>query len=333
MSSQPNPNLKILKSMGDATRPERQTRTKMDTIQLTAALVTTWKKPPFQRTLLVNSRVREVVEKIKDNGGVIPGILTLGVVGTDTYMVDGQHRAEAFRMSGLREGFADVRIHWFESIAEMAEEFEELNSALVNWKPDDILRARECYMPPLQELRKLCPFIGYTMIRRSTGAPLISMSAVLRCWFGSETEVPAAGGGKSARTAAERLTMDETKSLAAFLELPVQAWGRDAEYFRLWGNLTLSLSMWLYRRTVVQPYTPATTRLTREQFRQGLQALSADERFLEYLVGRSLNDTSRAPTYNRMKLIFAARLEGEIGGKNAKGATKVRLPNPSWAHG
>jgi hypothetical protein len=331
MSTQPH--LRVLRSMGDATRAERQTRTKMDTIQLTPATVGGWKKPPFQRQLLVNSRVRDVVETIKENGGVIPGILTLGMVGGDTYLVDGQHRTEAFKMTGLKEGFADVRIHWFESIAEMAEEFEELNSALVNWRPDDILRARECYMPALQELRKLCPFIGYTMVRRSTGAPLVSMSAVLRCWFGSETEVPGASGGKSARDAAERLTMDEARSLAAFLELPGSAWGRDSEFYRLWGNLTLTLSMWLYRRTVVQTYTPATTRLSRDQFRKGLQALSADERFLEYLVGRSLNDTSRAPTYNRIKTIFAARLEADFGGKNVKGATKLRLPNPSWAHG
>lgn len=326
------PSLKIIKSMGDSTRAERQTRTKMDTLLLTPALVATWKKPPFQRTLLINSRVREVVEAIRDSGGIVPGILTLGVIGADTYLVDGQHRTEAFKMTGLKEGFADVRIHWFESIGDMAQEFEELNSALVNWKPDDILRARECYMPALQELRKLCPFIGYTMVRRSTGAPLMSMSAVLRCWFGSETEVPAAGGGKSSRMAAERLTMEETRSLAAFLELPLSAWGRDAEYFRLWGNLTLMLTMWLFRRTVIGLYSPATTRLTREQFRRGLQGMSADERFLEYLVGRSLNDTSRAPTYNRVKAIFAARLENEFGGKTVKGHTKLRLPTPAWAH-
>jgi hypothetical protein len=325
-------NLKIMKGMGDATRAERQTRTKMDTLAITPAVLAHWKKPPFQRTLLVNSRVREVVETIKDSGGIIPGILTIGKIGEDTYLVDGQHRIEAFKMAGVREGYADVRIHWFESVAEMAQEFEELNSALVTWKADDLLRARESYMPPLQELRQLCPFIGYTMVRRHTGSPLISMSAVLRCWFGSESEVPGAGGGKSARSAAERLTMDETKALAAFLEMPLAAWGRDAEFFRLWGNLTLCLSMWLYRRTVIQLYSPNTTRLTREQFRRGLQGLSADERFLEYLEGRSLNDSSRAPTYNRIKVIFAARLEGEFG-KGKTGATKVRLPTPSWAHG
>lgn len=331
MSSK-SPDLKIVQQMGNATVAERHTRTKMDTIQLTPAKVGAWMKPPFQRTLLINSRVREVVDTITKNGGVVPGILTLGMVGNDTYLVDGQHRIEAFKMTGLQEGFADVRIHWFTDVGAMAEEFEQLNSALVNWKPDDILRARECYMPALQQLRKLCPFIGYTMIRRSTGAPLVSMSAVLRCWFGSETEVPAAGGGRSARDAAERLTMEEAHALAAFLELPVAAWGRDAEFYRLWANLTLCLSMWLYRRTVVQLYTPATTRLTRDQFRNGLQAMSADERFLEYLVGRGMNDTSRAPTYNRIKAVFSARLEAEFGGKTRGGATKLRLPSPSWAH-
>lgn len=326
----PAADMKIVKSMGDATRAERVTRTKMDTIQLTPPLIEAWKKPPFQRTLLVNSRVREVVEEIKDSGGIIPGILTLGIIGKETYLVDGQHRVEAFKLSGIAEGYADVRFHWFESVADMAKEFEQLNSALVNWKPDDILRARESYMPALQHLREVCPFIGYTTIRRSGGAPLISMSAVLRCWFGSETEVPLAGAGKSSRNAADRLTMAEANSLAAFLELPLGAWGRDPEFFKLWANLTLCLSMWLYRRTVVQLYTPATTRLTRDQFRLGLQALSADERFLEYLVGRGLNDTSRAPTYNRIKVIFAARLEA---GKTKTGATKLRLPTPSLAHG
>lgn len=324
--------LKLIKSMGEATRAERATRTKMDTILITPEVIASWKKPPFQRTLLVNSRVREVVDTIKESG-VIPGILTLGIVGADKYLVDGQHRIEAFKISGLREGFADVRIHWFENVAEMAREFEELNSALVNWKPDDLLHARESYMPALQELRKLCPFIGYTMVRRSTGSPLVSMSAVLRCWFGSETEVPAAGAGKSARSSAERLTMDEAKALSAFLELPEKAWGRDPEFYRLWGNLTLCLSMWLYRRTVVAQYSPATTRLTRDQFRAGLSAMSADARFLEFLVGRGLNDTSRAPTYNRMKAIFAGRLEGDFGGKTRAGHTKLRLPTPSWAHG
>ncbi|HXC41464.1 MAG TPA: ParB/Srx family N-terminal domain-containing protein [Burkholderiales bacterium] len=327
------PDLKIIKSMGNASRAERQTHTKMDTIQVTPELVANWKKPPFQRTLLINSRVRVVVDAIKEAGGVIPGILTLGMVGSDTYLVDGQHRTEAFKMTGLKEGFADVRIHWFANTGEMAQEFEQLNSALVNWKPDDILRARESYMPALQELRKLCPFIGYTMVRRSTGSPLVSMSAVLRCWFGSETEVPAASGGKSARDAAERLTIDEARALAAFLEMTIDAWGRDPEFYRLWGNLTLSLCMWLYRRTVISAYSPKTTRLTREQFRKGLQSLSSDERFLEYLVGRGLNDTSRAPTYNRIKTIFAGRLEGDFGGKTARGATKVNLPQPAWAHG
>src|SRR5262249_29232418 len=188
----------------DPSKAQRQTHTKLDTIMITHELLKTWKHAAFQRTLLVNSRVREVSCRIRENDGVIPGILTLGIVGADTYLVDGQHRCEAFLISGLKEGYADVRFHWFDSVAGMAQEFEELNSALVNWKPDDILRAREHYMEPLRELRKRCPFIGYTQIRRSAGSPLISMSAVLRCWFGSEREVPGSVG--SVRDLADRLT-------------------------------------------------------------------------------------------------------------------------------
>jgi hypothetical protein len=308
---------------------ERQTRTKLDTILITHELLKSWKHAAFQRTLLVNGKVREVACTIREGGGVLPGIITLGIVGNDTYLVDGQHRCEAFLISGVKEGYADVRFHWFESIADMAREFEQLNSALVSWKPDDILRAREHFMQPLREVRERCPFIGYTMIRRNAGSPLISMSAVLRCWFGSEREAPSSVG--SVRDITERLTSDEAAALAAFMELPFSAWGRDPEFYRLWGNLTLCLTMWLYRRTVMTTYTPATTRLSRDQFRKCLQALSADARHLEFLVGRSLSETSRAPTYNRMKLVFAKRLEEEMG-KTATGATKLRLPGPSWAH-
>jgi hypothetical protein len=322
--------IKLVNTLKDASKAERKTQTKMDTVEVSPEILKKWKHAPFQRTLVVNHRVQAVAEKIKIDG-VIPGILTLGVLDGETYIVDGQHRCEGFLMSGIKVGYADVRYHWFESMAEMAKEFEELNSSLVNWKPDDILRAREAHSPGLQELRRLCPFIGYTMIRRGGTSPLISMSAVLRCWFGSETEVPAAGGGKSARSAAERLTIDEARSLAAFMAIAFEAFGRDEEFYRLWGNLTLSLSMWLYRRTVTGQYSPATTRLTREQFRSCLSAMTTDERHLEFLIGRGLNDTSRAPTYNRMKAIFSKRLEQSFG-KTKTGAAKLRLPAPSWAH-
>lgn len=312
-------------SLRGATVAEKHTRTKMDTIALTPEIVRNWKHANFQRALRVNDKVQEVKGSIQRDGGILPGILTLGIVGAETYLVDGQHRCEAFLLSDVKEGYADVRYHWFDSIADMAKEFEQLNSSLVAWKSDDILRAMEAYTPSLQKLRQLCPFIGYTMIRRGSGtSTVIGMAQVLRCWFAAEHEVPQGTG--ATRKCADRLTVEEATALAAFLTLAFEAWGSDQEFYRLWGSLTLTLSMWLYRRTVIGLYTPATTRLTREQYRRGLQALSANERHLEYLTGRTISDASRAPTYNRMKLIFAERLTKELGGK------KPRLPSPSWAH-
>lgn len=312
-----------------STAAEKKTKTTVDTVRLTPDLIRSWKHGPFQRTLMINDKVKAVSEKIRRDNGVLPGILTLGLLGRDTYIVDGQHRCEAFLIAGLSEGYADIRYHHFESISEMAREFEELNSSLVAWKPDDILRAKEQYLPALKLLRELCPYIGYTQVRRREGSVLISASAVLRCWFGSEPEVPSAQG--SARECAERLTVDDAKAIAAFMELAFDSWGRDYEHFRLWGALTMCLTMWLYRRTVIGLYSPATTRLSREQFGKALQALSADGRHMEFLVGRSLGESSRAPTYNRMKIIIARRLEDEFG-RTASGASKVRLPTPAWAH-
>lgn len=314
-----------LLTLRSATAPQRATRTKVDTILLTPQLIKSWKNPPFQRPLRVNDKVMALAEQIKADGGVLPGMITLGILDSDTYRVDGQHRSEAFLISGLQEGFADVRYHWFDSMAEMSQEFERLNSALVRMRPDDILRAREASSEPLSTLRTKCPFIGYDMIRRGPRAPLVGMSLALRSWFASEPEVPTAGG-VSAVGCAERLTSDEAETLIGLLSLCYETWGRDIEYHRLWSALTLTLVSWLYRRTVIGQYSSASTRLTKDLFRKGLSALSADERHLEYLVGRMLNDISRAPTYNRMKAIFALRIEGETG-------KKIKLPSPAWAHG
>lgn len=319
-----NENSKIL-TLKIATKQQKATRTKVDTILLTPEIVKSWKTPAFQRPFKLNDKVAEIVEQIKVDGGVIPGIITLGILNNITYRVDGQHRTEAFLLTGLPEGYVDVRYHWFESDAEMAAEFERLNSSLVRMRPDDILRAREASSEPMQRLRKRCPFVGYDYIRRNEKSPILSMSVVLRCWFGSAPEVPTSSG-LSASAAASQLTSDEAETLIGFLTLAHEAWGRDSEYARVWGALTLSLSMWLYRRTVTTQYSPSSIRLTRDQFRKCLMAITADERHMEWLVGRMLNDRDRAPGFNRMKTIFAARLESEI-------AKKVRLPSPAWAHG
>lgn len=214
-------NLKLLD-----TRAKRVTHTSLDTIRVTPEIANAWKSPPFQRPLRVNSKVMALAETIKADGGVLPGVLTLGVLERDTYLLDGQHRREAFLQSGCPEGYADIRRHVFESMADMGSEFV----------------------------------------------------------------------------------------------------GRDPEYHRLWGSLSLTLTFWLYRRLVVTQFSQKTPKLTREQFTRCLQSLSADSIFVDWLHGRLLSDRDRAPCLNRMKTIFAQRLFAELG-------RKVVLPAPAWSHG
>lgn len=307
------------------TASEKKTRTVVDTVRFTPETIGNWKLPPFQRDVKVNEKVRQLAEQLKEDGGVMPGIITLGVVGGVTYLIDGQHRRESFLISGLDEGYSDVRVHYFDNMAEAGEEFVKLNSQLVRMRPDDILRGLENSVPALQEIRKRCPFVGYDMIRRGDRAPIVSMSMILRAWRGSSTEVPAPHGvAASAKSLAETLTDDEMRGLIGFLTCAFEGFGREPEYARLWGGLNIVLCMWLYRRMVLSQWSPQTPRLTQTMFSKCLMSLSASDTYQDWLVGRHLGERDRSPAYSKLKTLFAARLELETG-------KKVRMPSPAWA--
>lgn len=309
----------------------KASRSSMETMLVTIEEVNQWRLPPFQRPLRVNEKVRAMSESLKDEGGMISGVVTLGRIAGDSktsYLVDGQHRMEAFRLSGLAEAIVDVRLCTFDNMAEMAEEFVQLNTALVRMRPDDVLRGLEGTVPALRKIREQCAFVGYDNIRRGgNSTSTVGMSAVIRCWVagGNETPTPGAAGGSAAALAAG---LDEVSGdhLIRFLNLCKAAWGRDHEYFRLWGNLNLVLCMWLYRKLVldrergVRRYVV----LTNDEFKKCLMALSADADYLDWLPGRVLGDRDRAPAFTRIKAAFAARLHTEIG-------KKTILPLPTWA--
>lgn len=307
----------------DLPRNRKAAASRMDTVLVTPSAVKAWKDPPFQRPLRVNDKVRHLAEELKGNGGIIPGVLTLGELGRETYLVDGQHRKEAFLMSGLAEGIVDVRICTFVDMAEMGEEFVILQSSLVRMRPDDILRGLEATLQPLVELRKRCPFIGYDQIRRCTNSPVVSMSSAIRCWVGSANEVPAAGGD-SVTALARDLTQDDADHMIQFFNSMAAAWGRDQEYWRLWSNINVTIVAWLWRRTVLSQYSQKSVRLTVAQFIECAMSLSADGGYLSWLVGRQLSDRDRSPAYARIKSIFAARVK-ERTGKPAV------FPAPPWS--
>jgi hypothetical protein len=305
-------------------------RATMESVILDLDRINQWRVPPFQRPVRVNEKVIAIAEEMKTDQ-VIQGVVTLGKLPGDRmeYIVDGQHRAEAFRLSGLPEVYADLRIVHFESMADMGEEFVRLNSAIVKMRPDDILRGMVGTMPALQHVIKECPFVGFGQVRRksSDSGPVLSLSTVIRTWSMSAHEAPNSGSvAGSAAKMASLLDMDSAKDLVNFLKLAYEAWGRDYEYFRLWGGLNLCLNMWLYRRLVLDKSRKATARvvvLNDTTFRKCLMSVSTSGSYIEWLSGRNLNDRDRSPALNKLKQIYARRLADE-------GMGKVALPQPAW---
>jgi hypothetical protein len=315
-----------MKIVKPSTSSEKQTRTTVDTVELTQKLVASWKSPSFQRALKINAKVMAVADEILVAGGVVPGILTIGVLDGETFVVDGQHRLAAWQQTGLDVGYADVRTHWFDSVGDMAKEFVRLNSSLVKLRPDDILRGMEPSTPALQRIRRKCGFVGYDMIRRSEKAPVLSMSAFIRSWAAAKQDVPQTGSSLEALATLE--DDHETGHAIDFATVCYEAWHRDMEYARLWSALNMTLCGWLYRRAVMGDRLSAasrTARFSKEEFRKCLMALSAESQYLDYLVGRQLNDRDRAPAYSRVKAIFQRRHFQETG-------KSIKLLTPSWAH-
>lgn len=306
------------------TKPQRTTHSRVDTISFSVEEATTWPLPPFQRELRVNDKVRALAEEIGRDGGVLPGILSFGILNGRQYLIDGQHRRQAFLLSGQETGYADVRYATFETMAEMGEEFVRLNSALVKMRPDDILRGMESSITALKRIRSDLPFVGYDMIRRGASSPVLSMSILLRAWAGSADEIPKGKG--SAYQCASQMDDAQTVLLIKFLRHAFDAWGRDEEYSRLWGALNLTLCMWLYRRVVVARTAPRHILMDDETFCRALGSLSASNKYLEWLEGRLLTERDRAPAYTRITDVMGGRV-------SMLKQKKVIWPRPAWALG
>lgn len=308
-------------------------RSRMDTIIVSREDADKWVIRPFQRALKINAKVTALAEELKTNGGVLPGVITLGTISPDkTFnVVDGQHRIEAFRMSGLPEFIADVRICDFDTYAEMAAEFVQLQQSLVRMKPDDVMRGLETSVASLGELRKLCPYVGYDSIRRGTTSPIVGMSSLLRAWDGSSGDTPT----NKARTAIDIANeLNDPAALAplvGFLRAAEGAWGRDPEYYRLWSGLNLIMCMWIWRQMVAKMGTGKRHLiLTSEQFKKCLMSVSASREYLDWLPGRAMGDRDRAPCYARLRAIFTRRLAADLN-LAPGGRTRPVMPGPSWS--
>jgi hypothetical protein len=289
-----------------------------------------WELPPFQRGKKENQKVVAFAEELRDRGGIIGGVMTLGrlrYAPEKTYLIDGQQRRGGCNLSGLEEFIADIRDMVFETMGEMAKEYIRLNSSLVTFRPDDLLKANEENNPYMRKLREVCPFIGYEQVRRaSTGCTLLSMSATMRCWFGSATETPTQINTQ-ATVLVGHLDEKEVEQLSAFLNTAHSAWGGDPEYYRLWSNLNLVMCMWLFRQLVLS-HDPKRriVKLNVDMFRKCLMSLSTSDNYIAWLLGRHMTERDRSPCYGKVRAIFSQRLAVEFNGK------KVVFPKPQWAH-
>jgi hypothetical protein len=319
----------VTNQLKNASHPPKALQSKMETLILTPQMIADWKLPQCQRPKRSNCKTEMAREKIRQTE-TIEGVITLGVLkgSTALYIVDGQHRLEEFKKANIPEVIADVRIVTFGNTIEMAEEFVRLNSSLVPMRPDDLLRGSELSFPFLRKIRQECEFVGYGQVRRGGGSgPILSMSALLRCWRISECEVPSGGIGSSLKIAQE-LEQKSVSNLIAFLSVAYEAWGRDPEHYRLWGNLNMTLCMWLWNKLVIDRDRSGTKRyalLDIPTFKKCLMSVSASADYNSWLVGRNLSDRDRSPAYGRLKALFTSRLATD-GGKAA-----MRLPQPAWA--
>jgi hypothetical protein len=317
----------LFKIVKPQTISEKKTRTVVDTIMVTPDLLDRWLSPPFQRPVRENEKVRALAEEMKQDGGVWPGIITLGMLDGKCYLMDGQHRKASFLLSGMKEGYTDVRTHYFTSMADMGEEFVRLNSQLVRMRPDDILRGLEPSIDGLRKVRQACPYVGYDYIRRGDKCPIVSMSVVIRAWRGSGAEIPGSNAcGMSAAAMVTSMTEHDFDDLIGFLQLAHTAFGRDAQYARLWSALNMIICMWLYRRLVLDPVREQTRfqPVPKDLFKKGMMSVSATTEYVDWLLGRNIGERDRAPTYSRLKSIFAERFAQELG-------RKVKLPSPPWS--
>jgi hypothetical protein len=235
----------------------------------------------------------------------------------ECFVVDGQHRKKAFLISGLEEGYTDVRTHHFTSLGEMGEEFVKLNSQLVRMRPDDLLRGMEAAISGLRRVREKCPFVGYDQLRRNSNSPIVGMSSALRMWRASQNEIPQPAACGSAMSLAETLSEKDYDEMIDFLALTVAAFGRDQQYHRLWSNLNMTLCAWLYRRLVLHPEMSSAkvTAMTKELFKKCMMSVSASADYIDWLVGRNTGERDRGPAYARLKSIFVTRLWSETGKK------------------
>lgn len=322
---------------------------KRDLAQTEVKLVTPekmaeWQLPPFQRGFKPTDDVHKAAGDMQLEAAhdpeeafcTIPGIITVGVFKGDKYLLDGQHRRGAFIIAAgevivhggvsVKNALVEVRQKAFATMREMAEEYKELNSKLRVTTADDVLKAIAYDDPNMIRIAEACPWIGYDLTGKENRAKyLLSMSAAIRTWIGSNGVVPS-NGPKASEIVEKMMSSEMASQIVDFFSACVEAGWLAPQAKRLWSTLNLGIVMWMWRRLVLGESVQRSHGgikpmvMTREEF-VVCMAYLVEEKYLHDLVGRSLQYRDRVPCYDRIKGLFTEALV-------QNGRTNPRFPMP-----
>lgn len=302
----------------------------VEKIIITHEIVEGWKKPPFQRPVAIGRNLGKLAVNLQDDEFLLTTIY-LGVLDGVTYIVDGQHRKEAFIASGLRRLVAPVTTRYYPDgtagLTRMCEDFLKINTHVKNPTANDKLRALEPTNPLIGKIREDCPFVGYSGFRRSDSSPIVSMAQAIRALVISAQEAPGSAG-RSAVDHAVEMRSSEVNGLKTFLKLAYESWGRDAENKYLWSPMNLTMCLWFFRRMLRSPSSSGSLgNTTQAQFLDIFFGLMSNRRYRALLQGNKggrLHDSNtRNPVCRELMKTIKAQLKKD-------GTKSPYIPKPSW---
>ena len=290
------------------------------------ALEASFELPDAQRPQTTNEKVRSLAKRYSEDP-IVPGTIHTAVVDGVIYLFDGQHRSfVAFKLArelyGVEKLLVSVEFNFLDSKSDIGRYYVEENGCLVRQRPDDILNGLAT--PPLKKIQECKIVTTKKVSSQKAKTNFLSLSAAIRAWYGSAWDVPSNTAGMPAVEIANTMPMEDAEALKGFLECAVKAWGNSPSFRGLYGNFNLNLCAWLYRRTVLNPIEGVTA-LTDEQFTAGLVGLSANSKYLTFLVRRTLDPINRQVGYDHICKMFTISIKSHY-----KFRTPFRLPKPVW---
>ena len=245
-------------------------------------------KPPCQRFVSKTKRVERLTEEMLKTGRLGVGILlVMGLPNGEVHLVDGNHRIEAFRNSGLKSIIVSVQTKSAKTYKDIAEEYIRCQCSLKTSTVDDKLKGIAVGHPPLQKIAQFCTFVTYK--RASTRSDcLISMSDVVHCWFDASTNPPTRYSGDKGIPIEECAKLITDKDAACIIEwLLVCQISLGTVNRVLWAPLNMTLCLWLYKQMVKGGCKGPCTRLKIAEFGRGLAGL-VNMKYTNYLKGLKL---------------------------------------------